>query len=113
MTTINLDHLAALVASHAEMQAEADKWQKAADTLKARIQAEMGDATEATVAGRSVFTWRRTGVFSAVRFGKDHPDLVTKYTRPVTRDELDTTTLAAEHAELYAAYRSRRFERKA
>jgi len=109
VTTTNLDHLAALIASYEQTQAEADKWQKAADVLKARIQAEMGEATEATLAGKPVFTWRNTGQFNAKRFSQDHPDLTTKYTKPVTRDELDVEALKVEQPDLFTAYRSRRF----
>lgn len=108
----NLDPIAALVQAYEQAQAEADKWAKAADTLKKRIQEAMGDATEGLIGGNIAFTWRHTGPFNARRFTADHPDLALKYTRTVTRDELDVDALRAEHPELFTAYRSRRFERK-
>jgi hypothetical protein len=111
--SIALDDIAALTKDYAKFQAEADKWQKAADTLKKRIQQVMGAATEATVAGDVVFTYRHTGKFNADRFSADHPDLVMKYTVTETVQRLDVATLAKEHEALFTAYRGRRFERKA
>ena len=108
-----IDNLAALVEAFDQAEAEAKKWAEAATVLKKRIQAEMGDTTEATVGGKLTFTWRHTGQFAEKRFAADHPDLVTKYTRTVTRDEFDVEALKAEHIDLFTAYRARRFERKA
>src|SRR5687767_11664113 len=105
-----LDHMAALVEAYDQAVAEAAKWATAAEVLKKRIQAEMGDATEATVAGVAAFTWKHTGTFAHARFAKDHPDLAEKHT--VMRPALDADALAAAHPDLYTAYRGRRFERK-
>lgn len=112
MTAKPLDHIAALIEAYDKTLDEAEKWAKAAEVLKKRIQAEIGDAHEATINGAPVFTWRPAGKFAAARFGKDHPDLVAKYTRPVTRDELDVAALEAEQPDLYTAYRGRVFLRK-
>lgn len=111
-TTKPIDHLAALTEALEQAEAEAKKWADAAEVLKKRIQAEMGDATEATVNGNLAYTWRRTGQFSQKRFTTEQPDLAVKYTRTVTRDELDVDTLKAEQPDLFTAYRARRFERK-
>lgn len=113
MTTTDLTDLAAVIAAYDQARAEADKWTKSAEVLRKRIEEAMGQAEEATVAGLPAFTWRRTGAFNARRFTTDHPDLATKYTRPVTREELDTEALAAEHTDLFTAYRGRRFLREA
>lgn len=113
MTSIAIDDIAEVVKAHKKAQDEADKWQKAADVLKKRIQVLMGDATEATVAGAPVYTYRYTGQFNAKRFTADHPDLAVKYTVTETVERLDVDALAADHDELFTAYRSRRFERKA
>lgn len=110
---VALDDLAALIAQYDAMVAEADKWTRAADVLKRRIQAVMGEAAEATIAGRPVFTWRHTGQFNEKRFATDNPDLALKYTRTITVEQLDRDALAAEQPDLYTAYRARRFERKA
>lgn len=112
MTVKPLDHLAALIEAYDKTVDEAEKWAKAAEVLKKRIQAEIGDAQEATVGGAPVFTWKPTGKFNPTRFGKDHPDLLAKYMRPVTRDELDVAALEAEQPDLYTAYRGRVFLRK-
>lgn len=109
---ITLDSLAPLIEAYDQAVAEEAKWAKAAEVLKKRIQAVMGDAVEGTVAGLPAFTWKHTGQFNGRRFATDHPDLVTKYTRPVTRDELDVEALKTEHGDLFTAYRARRFERK-
>lgn len=110
---INLDDLAPLVEALDKAKAEQKKWAAAAETLEKRIQSVMGEFTEGHIAGRPAFTWKHTGQFNARRFTQDHPDLITKYTRPVTREELDTETLKTELPDLFTAYRARRFERKA
>ncbi len=107
-----IDHLTALVAAFDQAAGEAAKWAEAAEVLKKRIQAEMADATEATITGKPVFSWRHTGQFAEKRFAKDHPDLAVKYTRPVTRDELDRAALEAEQPDLFTTYRARRFLRE-
>lgn len=112
-TLINLDDLAPLVEALDQAEAEAKKWAAAAETLKKRIQSVMGEFTEGHIAGRPAFTWRHTGQFNARRFAQDHPDLVTKYTHTITRDELDVDALKTELPDLFTAYRARRFERKA
>lgn len=113
MTTqpINLDDLAPLVEALDQAEAETKKWAAAAETLKKRIQAVMGDFTEGVIAGKPAFTWRHTGQFNPRRFTADHPDLVTKYTRPITREELDVEALKAEHGDLFTAYRARVFRK--
>src|SRR3954466_1391903 len=107
-----IDHLTALVEALDQAESEAKKWADAATVLKKRIQADMGDSTAATVDGELTFTWRHTGQFAEKRFAADHPHLVTKYPRTVTRDELDVEALKAEHLDLFTVYRARRFERK-
>lgn len=111
-TSKPLDHLVEMISAYDTAAAEAERWRSAAETLRKRIQDEIGDATLATVGGLPAFTWKHTGRFNATRFGQDHPDLVVKYTRPVTRDELDEEALKAEQGKLYTAYRGRVFLRR-
>lgn len=110
MSSIAIDHLAAVHAEWKRLQAEADKWQALADQMKKTLQAAVGAAQEATIGGLTVITYKPTGQFSVKRFAADHPDLAVKYT--VTREVLDTDAIAQEQPDLYSAYRSRRFERK-
>src|SRR5687767_9192956 len=107
----NLDTLGPLIDAYDQAVAEAAKWAKAVETLKKRIQVEMGDRTEGTVAGALAFTYRHTGQFAAKRFTNEHAELAQQYT--VMRPALDTDALAADHPNLFTAYRARRFERKA
>ncbi|MGI5178650.1 hypothetical protein ACQEVZ_20170 [Dactylosporangium sp. CA-152071] len=109
-SSVTLDHLAAVHAEWKRLQAEADKWQALADQMKKTLQTAVGEAREATIGGITVVTYKPSGQFSAKRFTADHPDLAVKYT--VTREVLDTDTLAKEQPDLYTAYRARRFERK-
>lgn len=110
MTTVNLDHLAALQAEYDSLVAEAKRLTEAADALKAHIQHEMGEAEVATIGGKPAFTWKRTGQFNQRRFATEHPDLYAQYT--VLRPVVDTDKLAAEVPEVFERYRARRFERK-
>ncbi|HLL68843.1 MAG TPA: hypothetical protein VK453_24485 [Micromonosporaceae bacterium] len=112
MNAVALDHLVYLWRAYESTQAEADKWAQAADLLKRRIQAEMDQYEEATIGGQTVATYRHTGQFSTRRFTLEQPDLATKYTRTVTREELDLEAVKAEQPDLFAVYRARRFERK-
>jgi len=107
-----LDHLAALVLAEQQAKAEASRWADAAKTLEARIQAEMGADTEATIGGNVVYTWRHTGQFSTKQFTAQQPELAAKYTIERLVAEIDQKTLADEQPDLYTAFRARRFERK-
>jgi predicted phage-related endonuclease len=111
MSTANLDHLAALVAERDNLAAEIKRLTEAQKALDAHIQHEMGEAEAATIGGRPAFTWKRTGQFSEKRFRTEQPAAADRYT--VLVPAIDTDKLAAESPELYAAYRARRFERKA
>lgn len=104
-----IDDLAQVVEAYRNAQAEADRWKKAAEVLKARIQQAMGDATVATVAGQPVATWRPTGQFQETKFRNEQPDLARHYVKTV--EVIDTERLAADHPDLYTAYRARRFVR--
>ena len=108
-STVDLSDLAPVIAAWDQARSEMAKWEDLANALAAQIQARMGDATEATVAGQTAFTWRPAGPFAPRRFAAAWPEMAAAYTRPVPT--LDTATLAREHPEVYARYRSRRFVR--
>lgn len=109
---VSIDHLSAVREEHLRYLAEAQKWLDSAAALEAHIKAVIGEADEATIDGKVVYTWKRVGQFAAKRFATEQPELNAKYTRPVTVDQLDVDQLKAEQPEVYAAYRARRFEKK-
>jgi hypothetical protein len=109
MTAIDLTELAELDHAYRNAEAEAKRWKKAADTLKARIQTAMGDSTEASINGLPAYTWKPSGQFQATRFTAENPELAAKYTTTV--EVLDTEALKAEQPGLFTAYRSRVFKR--
>ena len=110
MTTINIDHCAALLAERDNLTAEIKRLTEARDALDAYLQHEMGEAEVALLGGKPAVTWKHTGTFNAKRFTTEQPALADRYT--VLVPKLDTDKLAAEAPEVYAAYRGRRFERK-
>jgi len=112
MDEVKLDNLAPLLLEYEQIRRDADRYKRAAEILRGRIEQELGDATEGKVGDRTVCTWRATGQFNASRLAKERPELAAKYTREVVRQELDVERLAAELPELHQAYRSRRFEWK-
>lgn len=111
MSTVDLTEHAALVTAYDAAVAEAKKWIEAAEVLKKRLQAAMGEATVAEMDGRPAFTWKPTGQFNEKRFTAEMPELASQYM--VTVERVDTGALAKDHPTAYAAYRARRFERKA
>ncbi len=82
------------------------------EALKNRVRALIGDGEQLMCGDAVVATWRHTVPFSEKRFREDHPDLAGQYTRPVTADQLDVDTLAADHPDLYRCYRARRLDFK-
>lgn len=112
MDVRSLDHLAELVDAYDAAVVEEQRWRRAAEVMRKRIQDEIGEAGEATLGGAPAFSWKRTGRFNTARFGQDHPDLLVKYTRPVTYDEVDEGALRVDWPDLHLAYRGRVFLRK-
>lgn len=80
---------------------------KAKDDIRARVSGLLGTAATGQHNGRDVVTWKNTGSFDADKFTSDHPDLADTYTAIV--DRLDLAALKADHPDLYAQYRGRRF----
>lgn len=110
MTSISIDHLAAMQAAHDEMTAEIRRLTKAADALKRHIQHEMGDHDVALIGGQPAYTWKRTGRFNATQFTTENAELAAKYT--VVRPALDEGGIAKDHPALFEKYRARVFLRK-
>lgn len=80
--------------------AEADE---AANQLKMLI----GSAEIAIAGDRRAFTWKRNGTFAEKAFASAHPDLAEKYQQMVPK--VDRAALAADHPEIYRAFRARVF----
>lgn len=106
---VPLDDLSTLWQAFRDFTEKANEWAEAAAAVRKQIEARLGDAETGTIAGRPVVNFKRDGMFAAKKFTADHPETAAKYTRPVTKDELDTKTLAQEQPDLYRAYRARRF----
>jgi putative phage-type endonuclease len=100
----------------ADLRAQTLAAEKAAEVatnaLKNQVRALIGDKEQLMCGDQIVATWRNTGQFSRKRFAEAHPELVEQYTRPVSVDELDVDALAADHPDLYGAFRVRRLEFK-
>lgn len=71
------------------------------------VESALGVASAGLHGEDRLVSWRNTGDFNADAFTAVHPDLAESYTKSV--DALDARALKADHPELYARFRSRRF----
>jgi putative phage-type endonuclease len=73
-----------------------------ADDLKARIKQTAGNASVIRSLGEIVATWNPSKKIAGVNaaWRKANPDLVAKYSRPVTEDALDVDRMVEENPEL-------------
>lgn len=62
-----------------------------------------------TLNGREVITYKRNGNLNVKRLESEHPNLVTHYTRLVTKLQFDKEAFKQEEPELFAAYRAKVF----
>lgn len=84
-------------------------WQKIADTIKAKIMEEMGDATAALVGGQSVATYRPTSRYAEARIRSDYPELTQHYIHEEPRQVFDIELFAKAYPDIAEAYRVRSF----
>lgn len=76
-----------------------------ADTVKNRVRVLMGSAEQLMCGEQEIATWRNTGQFCEARFRQKHPELAARYLTNV--EVVDAERLAADHPELYRAFRAR------
>lgn len=85
---------------------------KAAETddeaVKNHVRGLLGDRERLMCGDEQVATWKNTGQFSPKALRASYPDVAAAYTHTVTRDEIDTDTLATDHPDIYRACRARR-----
>jgi putative phage-type endonuclease len=90
----------------AEKTAAGEKAAKAdRNALKNRVRGLLGGAERLVCGEQQIATWRNTGQFAEAQFRQAHPDLAEQYTTTVR--VVDTERLAADHPDLYAAFRAR------
>ncbi len=77
------------------------------DAAQARVCAALGAAESGLIDDKPAVTWRNTGPVNTDRLRAEKPGLYDAYLRTVP--EFDKDRFAADHPELYASYRSRRF----
>ncbi|CAM5607873.1 hypothetical protein GCM10010329_17150 [Streptomyces spiroverticillatus] len=71
-----------------------------------RLKATAGESEVVEVQGSTAYTFRQNGPLAQKRFIAAHPALAASYTHQV--DALNTTRLAAEHADTVREFRARR-----
>jgi putative phage-type endonuclease len=102
---IDRTQVAPLLAERDQISAEADALKERAAEISNRLAMLLGDAETAVWDGEVLFTRKQNGVFASRRFEEAHPDLAAKYTHLVPA--LDTKAFAADHPDLYRAFRAR------
>jgi len=80
-TTATIDHGTALAILKARAAEAAAKTAK--ESLEADLKAQVGDATEILVDGKTLFTFKPQSkvVLDGARFKEDHPDIWARYSR--------------------------------
>lgn len=109
-TFVSLDECAALHEAATKVRAQIAELTQLAEVLEAKLKEAMGEATAAKIGDRVVLTYRRNGTFASAKFRTEQPELYAAYLVPSST--LDTKRLAAEHPDVYASYRGRKFEWK-
>ena len=94
-----------LLAERKRLKADAKALEVALADAENHLKAMLGEAEIAISDGGPLYTWKQNGNFAAKRFEEAHPDLAAKYTH--LAPAIDTKTLAAEHPDIYRAFRAR------
>lgn len=77
--------------------------------LREKIEAQMGNATAATVGGTTVITYRPAKGWNTKGLMRDYPELCEHYMTMEVSNRLDVYQFAAHHADIAAKYQTRQF----
>ena len=107
--TVVLDayEVRALLEQRQSAAAQAKALEAIADDATNQLRLLLGEGEIAIAGEGPAYTWKRNGTFAEKKFTEAHPDLAQKYQRLVP--EVDRTALAADHPDIYRAFRARVF----
>lgn len=77
--------------------------------LRAKIEAQMGEATAATIGGKTVITYRLTTGWNTKGILRDYPELAQHFMAMRVENSFDPYQFAAHHPEIATKYQTRSF----
>jgi hypothetical protein len=105
--TVALDAHVQLLRDYRECQTMIEFWTGQLDKTKAKLAEVLGDATQGTIGGESVFFYEPQNRFRSGDFKKKYPDTAKYFTREFTVQKLDTDWLQQARPELWEEFQTR------
>lgn len=91
-----------------EARKNAALWKVEEERLRAKLQADLGDATAGVIDGRKVLTHRPTSTYRVKDLLAQYPDLTQHY-MVAGPEVFDVTTFVARHPDIAEQFQSRSF----
>lgn len=85
-------------------EAEANRFMK---RFKELLPGVVGDANALYLGNHEVATYRRDAKLNLTQLAKEHPEIITRYTRMMAEERFDEAAFRAEMPDMHAAYRGR------
>lgn len=111
VTSVQLDEHQTLVQLEKMLRGAVDEWKERLANVQAQLQELVGDAEEATVDGKQVFTFSRINRLREQAFRKAYPTMAQVYTDVVEVEKLNVDSLRANQPEIYREFQSRVWKR--
>lgn len=92
-----------------EVRAAIKEAQAVEEELRRKIEAQLGDATAATIGGKKVITYRPRKGWNTKGLLRDYPDLCEHYMTTEVSTRLDAYQFAAFHPDIARQYQTRDF----
>jgi hypothetical protein len=108
---VKLDHLKKKIALYDKAVAEYNELGAEIERLQKEIQAEMGNAQAATVAGVQVFTFNMKNSWRTKDLQADYGNITKDYMVPSDKLVFDVKKFAADHPAIASQYQTREFRR--
>lgn len=110
-SAVSLDEYGELVELEALLRETVESWQERLEAVQAKLQELVGDAEEATFAGKPVFTYARINRLREKDFKKAYPAMAEVYTDLIEVPKLNVDSLRANRPEIYREFQSRAWKR--
>jgi superfamily II RNA helicase len=108
---VDIDKIADLVRIYDKLTDEINEAVAHQKRIAAQIKLEMGDGTQARVAGVPVFTYNNKNTWRVNDILTDHGHLAEQYIVKVEKEVFDVQTFVKHHPGIAAGYQVREFRR--
>lgn len=108
---VSLDEYRDLVELEELLRKTVDEWKERLGEVQSELKALVGDAEEATLDGKSVFTYVRINSLREADFRKAYPAMAEVYTDIVEVPKLNINSLRASQPDVYRQFQTRPWKR--